>query len=62
MLRAGIDLEKNMRQSTTVMIMFYVFIWVLITQVYEFLNISQSRLKVCVFHCMYILPGTKNEV
>ena len=51
-----------MRESTTVMIMFSVFIWVLITQVYEFLKISQSRLKICVFHCMYVLPGTKNEV
>ena len=56
-VKAGIDLEKNMRESTTVMIMFSVFIWVLITQVYEFLKISQSRLKICVFHCMYVLPG-----
>ena len=36
-------------------VMFYILIWVVVTQVYTFVESSNCTLKVCAFYCRHIL-------
>lgn len=44
-----------------VMWIFYILFWVMVTGVYTFVKISNWKLQICVFYCMWILSLQKQK-
>ena len=56
----GLRAEIDLKEFTGVMIMFYVFIWVLITQVYEFFITQQKQASdMCIPLCIHFTWNKK---